>query len=678
VSEPTDSSRERLLNDVIAGCLKAIDEGRIPDQRGIVAQYPSIASELNGFFANQQQFERFARDSKGLRTRAIGPTAVETFTDGNAHAPDAGRRERWAPRETIEPGSIFAGRYRVFGLARGGMGRVYFADDLTIGLNGAPLKVAIKSVADFSEWQRTKHAEGATADAGLYVSLLARFRREALAWIRLGMHANIIWAMWVVDHGAKPHLVMEFANGGDLSQWIRDRRLTLPIALNFAIQFCEGMKHSVRVTGMVHRDIKPANVLIKDDQILKISDFGLAKAFDPYAEEISSVSESDYGLSDVGAGTRAYMAPEQFLGLRLADSRSDIFSFGATLYEMLTGQRPFASFNSADMARHSMPIPAVHELDGSIPARLSTIVARCLDYDRARRFQSFDDLSAALSEVHAEMPGRIPIPADLAHERRAARLTPSLQLLAETYTLITLGRYGDAVACADEAIAIDPTNFEHWVNKGKALAELEQFQAARDCWTEATRLNPDDARAWANLGWAQVWTGNATTGLDCAERAIANDREYADGWMCRGAAERALGQTSHAVRSLLEAVRLDPHDWKTHLNLGYCLQALQRYDEALDSLTRASTINPRHADCWLQLGWLHTRRGTWRQARQAFDVTLQIDPSRAAAWAMRAWALWCEGTDLGGARASLRRALEIDPHNHQAQIVSRVIVEGHS
>lgn len=665
-----------MLDEVIASYLDACDAGVPPAREDFVARHPSIAPELNAFLDNQARLRTGpARSNESNRTtRTVMSAAPGQLREHTTALTDLSLKPAAASRQPIAKGAIFGGRYRVFDVAAGGMGRVYLADDLQIGPDDAPLKVAIKSVVDFEEWDRARTSRGLPSDVAAYHNLLARFRREALTWIKLGMHQNIIWAMWLLDVGAKPYLVMEYADGGDLRTLMQARRLTVPEVVGFAVQFCEGMKHAVRTAGVVHRDIKPANILITSNAVLKIADFGLAKSFDVETEDDAlPESPSDVATSDVAMGTRAYMAPEQFHSLSNADTRSDIFSFGATLFEMLTGLRLFAEQGAAMWAALAQPVPVLTEIDQAVPGSLSDLVARCLQFDPQRRFQTFEALSAALLPVSDSLPGRLPIPVDASHERRAPLFTRSLQLLGETYALISLGRHREAAACAADAIAIDPGNYEHWINRGMALLGERDFAGARECWLQAARLKPDEARTWANLAWANLELGDASEGRTAALRAIRCETGCADGWMARGASERALGQLSEAVVSSAHAARLEPYNWKAHLNLGYCLQDLKRYDEALESLTRALTINPREAHGWLQVGWLHSRRCSWHEARQALDHSLRLDPANAAAWAMRAWALWSDGREIPEARMSLRRALEIDPSNHQAKVVNQVM-----
>ena len=367
------------------------------------------------------------------------------------------------------------------------------------------------------------------------------------------------------------------------------------------------------------------------------------------------------------------MAPEQFRSLRLADTRSDIFSFGAMLYEMLTGVQLFASMNAAEMARLAAPVPDADEINPAVPRDLSAIVTRCLAYDPACRYQFFSDLFDALSRINEALPGGLPIPTDAQHAARAAVLTPSLEVLGETYSLISLGRYEDAAACAQRGIDIDPTNHEHWVNRGKALGELKNFPAAQQCCVRATEMRPRDAQVWANLAWVTLVMGEATTALSQAKYATRLDNQFCDGWLARGCCERTLGQMERALRSLTRATELEPYNWKAHANLGFCLADVDRNTEAVTVLRRAAQINPKDAMVWSNIARLLAAEGQPDQALEAIDRALQIDSSRAETWALRALVLWQGKGDLRAARATLARALTLDASSEQAQSLSRAL-----
>src|SRR5882724_7624882 len=193
-------------------------------------------------------------------------------------------------------------RWEIYQIFKGGMGIVYIVYDHE---HRAPY--AVKTFFD--------DEVGDDSDG------IADFTEEALTWINLDVHENVTRAEFVETILGKPYLFLEFVSGGDLSRWIGTPRLTedLPQVLRFAIQFCDGMNHAVAKGIKVHRDIKPRNCLITEDYTLKVTDFGLAKAFHdakPTGKKNESaaqkVQESNVGQTrtGTGAGTCTHMAPE--------------------------------------------------------------------------------------------------------------------------------------------------------------------------------------------------------------------------------------------------------------------------------------------------------------------------------------------------------------------------------
>ena len=174
-----------------------------------------------------------------------------------------------------------------------------------------------------------------------------RFAEEAHTWINLDVHENIAQAKFVQQIEGKPYLFLEYVSGGDLLAWMIKNRLRndVPLIARFAIHFCDGMVHAISKGIHVHRDIKPQNCLITEDKVLKITDFGLAKAFDNIPVERSKISPESIaiGVTQTGtaAGTCTHMAPEQFDDSKRVDTRADIYSFGITLFQMVTGVLPF-------------------------------------------------------------------------------------------------------------------------------------------------------------------------------------------------------------------------------------------------------------------------------------------------------------------------------------------------
>ena len=255
-------------------------------------------------------------------------------------------------------------------LGEGGMGQVYKARDTRLDRTVA-LKVLPAHTA---------------ADAGQHTRLL----NEARAASALN-HPNIVTVHDVVREGGRDALVMEYVAGRTLQQRIGRNGLPLKEALHFAIQIA-GAVAAAHDAGIIHRDLKPGNIIISEDGTVKVLDFGLAKQISPGPRDQSAT------LTVVGtiAGTIAYMSPEQTEGKPL-DARSDVFSFGAVLYEMLSGRQAFRGRTAAETfaaIQHQEPAP----LHG-IPPELGQLLARSLRKDPVRRTRHLDEARLILEDL---------------------------------------------------------------------------------------------------------------------------------------------------------------------------------------------------------------------------------------------------------------------------------------
>ncbi len=294
-------------------------------------------------------------------------------------------------------------------LGAGGMGVVYKAVDTRLDRT-----VAIKVLA----------ASGVTPDRE------KRFVQEAKAASSLN-HANIvtIYDIDTQEIEGKPvrYIAMEYVAGETLDHLIGRKGLAVRTALKYASQIADALA-AAHAAGIVHRDLKPANVMVTPQGLVKVLDFGLAKLSeegqaDAFAETLHGDGAS---LTEAGTilGTVAYMSPEQADGKKV-DARSDIFSFGSVLYEMVTGRRAFAGgskLSSLSAVLHTEPQPASLSAP-DIPLELDRIIARCLKKDPARRWQSMADVKVALDELRDETESSSVDPSRLAS---AARRTPFL------------------------------------------------------------------------------------------------------------------------------------------------------------------------------------------------------------------------------------------------------------
>jgi serine/threonine-protein kinase len=282
-------------------------------------------------------------------------------------------------------------------LGAGGMGEIYKARDSRLNRI-----VAVKVLAP-----------GKTGDP----HLRRRFIREAQAASALN-HPNIITIYDILPEGATQYMVMEYVSGKTLQELISAGRLPVPQVLQLATQMANALTVA-HAAGIIHRDFKPANVMVTPSGLVKILDFGLAKLTDLSARmqdgDQNTLTAAPLTREGSIMGTVNYMSPEQAEGLKV-DYRSDIFSFGAVLYEMVTGHRAFdgdsgISTLSAVLRDEAKPI---HEIAPDAPSELADIVNRCLRKNPAVRWQSMTEVEAELSSLKRRSDFSSPAPAAVA------------------------------------------------------------------------------------------------------------------------------------------------------------------------------------------------------------------------------------------------------------------------
>ena len=231
-----------------------------------------------------------------------------------------------------------------------------------------------------------------------------RFVQEAKAASALN-HANIVHVYDIDQADGTDFIAMEYVAGKTLDQRIGHRGLRLNDALKYAVQIADALAKA-HSAGIVHRDLKPTNIMVNEDGVVKVLDFGLAKLTEQVqADESAStltVDAEGRPITEEGVivGTVAYMSPEQAEGKKI-DARSDIFSLGSVLYEMVTGQKAFqgtSKMSTLSAILHQEPKP-VSGITPTIPADLEKLINRCLRKDPAKRFQHMDDVKVALDEL---------------------------------------------------------------------------------------------------------------------------------------------------------------------------------------------------------------------------------------------------------------------------------------
>ena len=314
----------------------------------------------------------------------------------------------------LSPGTQLGSYQVVSPLGAGGMGEVYRARDSKLGRD-----VAIKVLPD---------ALAADADR------IARFEREAKVLAALN-HPHIAAVYGMEQSSGRHFLIMELVEGETLAERLRRGALPPRDALAVARQIAEAVE-AAHEKNVIYRDLKPANVKITPDDKVKVLDFGLAKAMEtgPGAADVThsptlSVMATQAGLI---LGTAAYMSPEQAKGAP-ADHRSDVFSFGVVLYEMLTGRQAFIGDTAAEiLAAVLLREPDVSLLPGALNPRVIELLRRCLDKNPKRRWQAAGDLRAEFETLAASAETAAPPPGSERGRPRRERLAWSAAAIAAT------------------------------------------------------------------------------------------------------------------------------------------------------------------------------------------------------------------------------------------------------
>ena len=555
-------------------------------------------------------------------------------------------------------------------LGRGGMGEVYLAQDSQLGRN-----VAVKFLpSDIATDERAKQ----------------RLLREARTAATLD-HPNICAIYDVGQEGDSSFIVFQYIEGETLAARLRRQRPDVHEALTIAEQVADALKQA-HARGIVHRDIKPENIMLTAGAQVKVLDFGLAKVV-----RDSNIAEADMAtmlsLPGMLVGTAPYMSPEQVRGEEL-DGRSDIFSFGVVLYQLLSGRRPFEAKTPAELISAILttePPPLGNESLGSSAERL---VRKCLEKDAALRYQTMGDLISDLQQIRKEtesghvLPGTAPKPAkpklaSAASEQTRHRLSASrLAVLLGAVALV-------AVAAAymgwSRRAKSSPTSVVLSTDKGaydaymrgkvKVSSENQQNnEAAINLFEQAVAADPNFAAAYAEL--ARAYSIKARLFAPIAEKsklnedaevavekALAIDPNLAEAHFARGLilwTPYYRFPHEQAIHSFRRAIELNPNFDEAHHELGFVYFHIGLLDKARQELEKALAINPGNTLARFRIGEIEMCRAGYEEALEIFNTTpLEKNPLVAS---YRSTALFHLGRDAE-AFASIDQALKDNPRD---------------
>jgi eukaryotic-like serine/threonine-protein kinase len=598
--------------------------------------------------------------------------------------------------KSVETGSVerhprSVGPYRLEGLlGRGGMGEVYRAYDQRL-----------------ARWVAVKHIRPEAADRP---TARARFKNEAWAAARLS-HPAIVPIFDIVEDEEGDWIVLELVEGPTLAEQLEKGPLPLPLALAYVREIAEGLAEA-HGKGILHRDLKPENVIVSKSGHARILDFGLAKRL------FKVEGESSLSMPGQVLGTCRSMSPEQARGLSI-DERSDLFSLGTLLYELVTGCSPFLGATPTDTlarvcAHQQRPI---RELKPDLPEGLSALVEQLLQKEPENRPGSSREVADRLADLAAAFPpprSRVLLggsgAADTAGEPTllgtesatlsepvrpypgtplqrtlaTARLTGSyldlprgrrafgigaLLLALVALTLLpaapwrrspttTLPATGDSYSLYRQGMSL----LERYERKGHMEQALTLFQRA---------LASDGRSAPAHAGLSRVYWRKAQEehdpvfreqALAIGRRAVELDGQLAVARVSLGLADAALGRYPEATAQLEQARRLDPGNADAWRGLGEVAESQGRREEAAADYQKAIALRPADRELHDLLGALAYKEGRYGEAEAEFRKSIALAPDCVYGYRNLGVVYYSQGR-LDEAAKQFQAALEIAPRS---------------
>jgi serine/threonine-protein kinase len=452
---------------------------------------------------------------------------------------------------------------------------------------------------------------------------MARFEREAQMLASLN-HPNIAAIYDLVNCDARQVLVLELVAGETLAEILQKGPLPLQDSLRISRCIAEALQ-AAHKKGIIHRDLKPANIKVTPEGGVKVLDFGLAKQRQPGADESGSRFETQMQsvtATGVIVGTPGYMSPEQTLG-EAADARSDIFSFGAVLYEMLTGQRAFRSNTLTGLIHAVLTSNPVSpkRVRPEIPVELDVAVMRALRKDREHRPQSIQEFCSELDRITAKpapLLGLAPSTGDrfrdlvwrvkswgLENRIRSLSLAVLVVLLLGVLGWQVFRTRPDPAASVPASPARPVADADAYGLFQQGLVSLERYDkqenvdAAVRAFDAAIQKEPNYAPAYAGLGMAYAWQFLYNRDRTLLDRAVENARH---------------------------AVGLDDQLAVNRVSLGCAYVARGEYDLAEPELTQALILEPGNLDAHRCLGDLQLAKGNAVAAENLYKVGIEAHP----------------------------------------------------
>lgn len=420
-----------------------------------------------------------------------------------------------------ETKKTIGGEYKVLKQFGGAMGHVFLVEK-----EGIPFPFVLKSYQDIKP-----HLE-------------ELFFTEAKNWTSFGVHQNIVKTLFAEKIEGRIFVAAEFVEPNDndenrLTSYI-GKDVPLALIIKWAIQFTYGMNHCVGKGMIAHSDIKPDNILIDRELNLKVTDFGLSK----------SILNDDR----IGGGTPLYYSPEQIFQPDRIDHRSDIYSFGIVLYQLITkGNYPYV-MSSPDIRQVHLKEPVKR-----INHPLFEICKKCMEKDLSKRYQQFQELFKDLVSVAKENSIDIP-------KQTITKDDKLEELYILSRSLSAIGNKKGALQAINEYLHYQPDHFTAWSQKGRLEYELGQLQNALEATKKSVFLYQYNPTALNNLGVIYLEQDNNKDAKTCLLRAVELDPNNSGALLNLANTLVETGDISESAQCILRCFELTPEKLSLHIN----------------------------------------------------------------------------------------------------------------
>ena len=563
-----------------------------------------------------------------------------------------------APTETIrtsvkdiERGSFLFGRYEVVEeIGTGGMGKVYRVFDKKINE-----MVALKIIRP---------------EIGTDKSILERFSQE-LKTARKIAHRNVCRMFDIGEESGTHYITMEYVTGEDLRSLIRRiGQLTVGKTIDIAKQICDGLAEA-HALGIVHRDLKPQNIMIDREGKPKIMDFGIARFI------------RMKGVTAPGTiiGTPEYMSPEQAEG-RETDQRSDLYSLGIILFEALTGRVPFEGDTPLSIAiKHKTEMPPdPRKLNSQIPEDLNSLVLKCLEKDKAKRYQTAAEIMAELDKIEKGipttqrvLPEKKPLTArEITIKFKMKKvLVPGGVILALAAVAVGVWllwpkpkpivpsvlwndgkkywaekKYDKALVQFKKLLSIESGHFEAQLSVAQILKEQGKADKAVVEYEKAIGLNKDDPRSYKDLAeiywnegkryWAEKKYDEA---LDQLKKLLSLDNRHFEAQLSVAQILKEEGKTGEAIPEYERAITLNKEDPRAYKDLaeiywseGKKYWAEKKYPEALDQFEKLLAMDAGHFEARLSIARILKEEGKVDEAVGEYEKAIGLKKDHPQAY----------------------------------------------